>query len=142
MSYMNFSDVEQWSSTRNTIPREQQQRGEDYEEFKLRKSEKLIDFVDERFPGIRSKIKSHYASTPLTFRDYIGVRDGSLYGIEKDSSDPIKSFISPRTKVENLLLTGQNLNMHGVLGVTVSAVLTCSYLLGTEYLLGKINAAS
>ena len=141
MSYMKFDDVKKWAITRHTIPKEEIDRGSDYNEFKLRKSEKLIDFIEERFPGIRSKIKSHYASTPLTFRDYIGVRDGSLYGIEKDASDPLKSFISPKLKVENILLTGQNLNMHGVLGVTVGAVLTCSQLLGTEYLLNKINAA-
>ena len=53
----------------------------------------------------------------------------------------MKSFISPKLKVENVLLTGQNLNMHGVLGVTVGAVLTCSQLLGTEYLLKKITSA-
>jgi len=142
MSYMKYDEVSKWSETKNTIPREQQSRGEDYEEFKLQKSEKMINFIEERFPGIRSKIKSHYASTPLTFRDYIGVRDGSLYGIEKDAADPVKSFISPKLKVENVLLTGQNLNMHGVLGVTVSAVLTCSHLLGAEYLLEKIHKAS
>lgn len=141
MSYMKYDDVKKWAHTRNTIPREQKHRGDDYDEFKQQRSEKLISFVEERFPGIRGKIKSHYASTPLTFRDYIGVRDGSLYGIEKDAGDPLKSFISPKMKVENILLTGQNLNMHGVLGVTVGAVLTCSQLLGTEYLVEKINAA-
>jgi len=140
MSYMKYDEVKKWSHIRNIIPREQRHRGDDYDEFKLRKSDQLIDFIQERFPGIRGKIKSHYASTPLTFRDYIGVRDGSLYGIEKDASDPLKSFISPKLKVENILLTGQNLNMHGVLGVTVGAVLTCSQLLGTEYLLNKIKA--
>jgi all-trans-retinol 13,14-reductase len=141
MSYMKYSDVSKWAYTRNTIPKEQRPRGADYDDFKLARSEKLISFIEEKFPDIRSKIKSHYASTPLTFRDYIGVRDGSMYGIEKDASDPLKSFISPKMKVENVLLTGQNLNMHGVLGVTVSAVLTCSQLLGADYLLGKINAA-
>jgi hypothetical protein len=29
-----------------------------------------------------------------------------------------------------------------VLGVTVGAVLTCSYLLGMDYLLGKIKSAA
>jgi all-trans-retinol 13,14-reductase len=142
MSYMKYEEVAKWSETKNTIPREQQSRGEDYEEFKLERSEKLLDFLEEKFPEIRSQIKSYYASTPLTFRDYIGVRDGALYGIEKDAADPVKSFISPKMKVENVLLTGQNLNMHGVLGVTVSAVLTCSHLLGTDYLLEKINKAA
>jgi all-trans-retinol 13,14-reductase len=142
MSYMKYDEVRKWEHIRNTIPKEQRHRGDDYDAFKQRKSEKLIGFIEEKFPGIRGQIKSHYASTPLTFRDYIGVRDGSMYGIEKDAGDPLKSFISPRLKVENVLLTGQNLNMHGVLGVTVSAVLTCSHLLGTEYLLEKINSAS
>ena len=141
MSYMKYEDVEKWSHTRSTIPKENQSRGAEYEDFKLERSERMIDFVAQRFPGIKSQIKSHYASTPLTFRDYIGVRDGSLYGIQKDASDPMKTFISPKLKVENVLLTGQNLNMHGVLGVTVSAVLTCSYLLGADYLLDKIVKA-
>ena len=34
---------------------------------------------------------------------------------------PISVFISPKTKIPNLLFTGQNLNMHGVLGVTIGA---------------------
>ncbi|MNF01378.1 hypothetical protein D3C80_2003600 [compost metagenome] len=52
----------------------------------------------------------------------------------------MKTFITPRTKVENLFLTGQSINMHGVLGVTIGAVVTCSEIVGKEYLINKINA--
>ncbi len=99
----------------------------------------MIDALEERLPGIRSKIQSYTTASPLTYRDYIGSRDGTLYGIIKDYNEPLKSFITPRTKVSNLLLTGQNLNLHGIMGVTVSAVVTCSEILGQAYLIDKIK---
>ena len=61
-----------------------------------------------------------------------------MYGFVKDASNPMKSLISPRTKVKNLFFTGQSLNMHGILGVTIGGVVTCSEILGREYLLNKI----
>ncbi len=138
MAYMQYSETEKWAQTHNIVGHEVE-RGEDYEQFKTEKAEKLLDKVALKFPEIRGKIATYYTSTPLTYRDYIGTKDGSLYGIKKDFHDPLRSFISARTKVPNLLLTGQNLNMHGVLGVTIGSIVTCSELLGNEYLMNKIN---
>lgn len=140
MAYMRFEEVKKWENTFNTVSNETS-RGEDYEEFKRIKCEKLFDLVETKFPGFRSMIKSYYTATPLSMRDYIGTDDGSLYGIVKDYREPMRTFISPRTKIPNLLLTGQNLNLHGVLGVTVSSVLTCSEVLGSEYMIEKIRNA-
>lgn len=140
MTYMRFDDVKKWEHTFNTVSAEAS-RGEDYENFKTEMAEKLFDLVEERFPGFKAAIKSYYVATPLSARDYIGTDDGSLYGVIKDFREPLRTFISPRTKIPNLLLTGQNLNLHGVLGVTVSAVLTCSEILGKEYLIEKIGKA-
>jgi all-trans-retinol 13,14-reductase len=141
MTYMKFDWVKKWEASKNMIPREQQHRGDDYDEFKARMSEKLLAEVEKKFPGIRPKIKSMNASTPLSFRDYLGNGDGSLYGVLKDYHEPMRTFISPRTKIPNLFLTGQNLNMHGVLGVTIGAVKTCAEFLGMSYLLKKIKQA-
>lgn len=140
MAYMRFEEVKQWEHTFNTVSYEVS-RGEDYEEFKRRKSQKLFDLVETKFPGFKAAIKSYYAATPLSMRDYIGTSDGSLYGIVKDYREPMRTFIPPRTKIPNLLLTGQNLNLHGVLGVTVSSVLTCSEILGAKYMIDKIRNA-
>jgi all-trans-retinol 13,14-reductase len=140
MTYMRFDEVEKWKSTFNTVAKEAF-RGDEYEQFKKEKAEKLLSVAEERFPGLSAAIDEYYVSTPLTLRDYVGSDDGSLYGIVKDYRDPMKTFISPRTKISNLLLTGQNLNLHGVLGVTVSGVLTCSQLLGIDYLVEKIRNA-
>jgi all-trans-retinol 13,14-reductase len=140
MTYMRYEDVQPWANTFNTVS-EEQSRGDSYETFKKEKAEKLIDCVEQKFPGFRNAIASYYTATPLSVRDYIGTDDGSLYGIVKDYREPMKTFISPRTKIPNLFLTGQNLNLHGVLGVTVSSVLTCSEILGIDYMINKIRNA-
>lgn len=140
ITYMHFDEVARWKDTHNTVAREDD-RGEDYDQFKNRKAQKFLNYVYDRFPELESAIDTCYISTPLTLRDYLGTADGSLYGVTKDHRDPMRTFISPRTKIPNLYLTGQNLNMHGVLGVTVSAVLTCSQILGQEYLIEKIKNA-
>lgn len=138
ITFMDFNEVNQWEQTHNTTA-EKQDRGEAYEKFKQEKTEQFLKEVEKKFPGIRDCIKSVHTSTPLSYRDYIGGHNGNLYGYVKDSNNPMKTFISPKTKLPNLYLTGQSINMHGVLGVTIGAVVTCAEILGKEYLVNKIN---
>lgn len=138
ITFMDFSEVKQWEHTHNTTA-EESDRGEAYEKFKQEKTEKFLKEVEKKFPGIRDCIKSVHTSTPLSYRDYIGGQNGNLYGYVKDSNNPMKTFISAKTKLKNLYLTGQSINMHGVLGVTIGAVVTCSEILGKDYLVNKIN---
>ena len=132
MSYMKFSDVQKWENTYI------ENRGEDYLAFKKEKAEALLDIVALKFPEIRKCIQHYYTSTPLTYRDYTGTPEGSSYGILKDYNLPFKTMISPRTKIQNLFFTGQNLNLHGILGVTIGAVMTCGEIIGHEYLVNNI----
>lgn len=140
MSYMKYSEVAAWHNSFSTIPKHEIDRGNGYEDFKKRKSEKLLELLESQYPGIRQNIKSVYTSTPLSYRDYIGTADGSLYGIIKDYKDPLKTFISPKTRVPNLFLTGQNINVHGVLGVSISSLVTCAEFCGLNYLVNKIKS--
>ncbi len=141
MAYMDFDEVEQWADTHNTVVRPGS-RGESYEAFKRKKEQDVIRVVERKFPGLSSGIIAVHSNSPLSFRDFIGSHNGSMYGIMKDAAEPLKTFIPARTKVPNLLLTGQNVNLHGILGVTVSSVVTCSELVGKSYLVKKIRAAS
>lgn len=138
ITYMHFDEVKQWEHTHNTVS-EIEERGEAYERFKKEKTEIFLKEIEKKFPGIRDCIQSIHTSTPLSYRDYIGGYKGNLYGYVKDSNNPMKTFISPKTKLNNLYLTGQSINMHGILGVTIGAVVTCSEILGKEYLIEKIN---
>jgi len=138
MTYMRYEDVAKWKDTFNTDS-QPEDRGVDYEAFKKEKAERLLDMVAKKFPEIRACIKSYYVATPLSYRDYQGSSDGSMYGIEKDYRNSAKTFIPPKTRLPNLFLTGQNLNVHGVLGVTISALMTCGELLDIEQLLHEIT---
>lgn len=140
MTYMNFEEVKQWENTFNTVT-EEFERGEAYEKFKKDKAEVFIVELENKFPSIRECIQSIHTSTPLSYRDYIGSNEGAMYGYVKDANNPMRSFLSPKTKLKNLFFTGQSLNMHGILGVTISAVLTCSQIVGKEKLLKTINSA-
>ncbi len=114
-------------------------RGNDYVEFKNKKVETLLNVVKGYFPAIVENIEKIYTSTPLTYLNYTGTIDGSAYGILKNSNNPLLSLIPTRTKIKNLFQTGQNINVHGVLGVSLTSAITCSELLGREYLAKKIG---
>ena len=141
MVYMHAEELDQWKDSYNTTAKPSQ-RGDGYEKFKAQKTERILKRLEEKYPDIRSCIKNTYVSTPLTIRDYIGNLDGSLYGIVKDSNDPLRSFVSARTKIPNLFLTGQNLVFHGILGVTIGAFVTCFEFLDRKALLEKVKKVS
>lgn len=138
LTYMHAAEVEPWLHTRN---RTAQPSGREtaYQDFKARKATALIDTVAQRYPELKQNILSYQVATPLTFRDYMGSPDGSIYGIMADVNHPAQTQIPVRTKIPNLLLTGQNIGLHGVLGVSVNAVAACGELLGLDYLLQKIH---
>jgi all-trans-retinol 13,14-reductase len=138
ITYMKYEDLKTWEQTFNTTA-EESDRGESYKAFKAQKTEKFLREIELKFPGIRACIQSVHSSTPLSYRDYIGGYNGNMYGYVKDSNNPMKTFIASKTKLNNLYLTGQSINMHGVLGVTIGAVVTCSEIIGKEYLVNKIN---
>lgn len=133
ITYMPYKLVSEWENT--TVER----RGNEYREFKQQKTEQLLDLVEKKFTNIRQCIDTVYSSTPLTYRDYTGTPKGSAYGVAKDFNSPMDSIISPRSRVKNLYFTGQNLNMHGILGVTINSVITCGSILGEKYLINKIK---
>lgn len=136
MSYMGMDELKPWLDT--TVGR----RGEDYEAFKRRKAELLIDQVEREFPGTRQAIDRVYTSTPLTYRDYTGSVDGSLYGVAKDVANPNETRVMHRTRIPNLLLAGQSVNYHGLLGVMVGAVVACSFILSSSEVIRQIAEAN
>ena len=140
MAYMDFSEVEQWKDTFNTVAASQEREAE-YQEFKTEKENRVIAQLESIFPDIRKSIKSQYSSTPLTYRDYIGTDDGSMYGIEKDVNSIMFSKINARTKIPNVFQTGQNIVFHGILGASIGSLVTCFNFINDKELITKIKNA-
>ncbi len=139
IAYMKYDEVKDWEHTKNTVA-EKEDRGESYQNFKNRKAEIFLQELEKKLPKISSAIQEVYTSSPLSYRDYIGNFQGNMYGYVKDSKSPMKSMISPKTKISNLFLTGQSINMHGILGVTIGAFVTCSEILGKEFVDERLRA--
>lgn len=135
LSYMQMSEVEPWLGTHVG------HRGSDYEAFKQRKAERLLDVLERRFPGLRASIRHYYTSTPLTYLDYTGTEAGSMYGIAKDIHLGSACRVPHRTRIPNVLQTGQNINSHGMLGVLVGTIVTCSEFLTAERIYQQIKAS-
>ena len=135
MTTMDYNTVRKWENT------SEGRRGQEYLDFKGQRTVRLLDLVEKKYPGLRLKIKSLEASTPLTWREHTGTPEGSMYGIQRDFHDPLQTAVSAKTKIPGFYFTGQNTNIHGILGVTIGAVLTCGEIIGLEYLIKKIRNA-
>ncbi len=109
-------------------------RGADYLALKARYADECITLAETVIPGLREIISQTYTSTPLTYRDYTLTPNGSAYGVRRDCRNLVITMLSPRTPIPNLMLTGQNLMLHGLEGVSMTALLTCQEILGTEYI--------
>ena len=123
LSYMKMDEVARWQGTCVG------HRGADYEAFKHEHAEQLIQDVERHHPGFTAAIDTYYTSTPLTYLDYTGTENGSMYGVAKDIHLGPAGRVPYRTKVPNLFLAGQNVNSHGMMGVLVGTIVTCSELL-------------
>ena len=130
---MDFDEVREWENTRTG------HRGEAYEAWKKERTGRVLDLVEKRYPGIREAADDIFASSPLTFRDWMGTRRAGAYGLFKDSTNIAASLIPIKTKVKNLVLTGQNVNMHGIGGVPMTAIETIQTIFADESLLEGIK---
>ena len=90
-----------------------------------------IELVAPHIPGLKESIADYFTSTPLTYAHYLEAPAGTAYGVMKDWRSPLTTVLSPRSPIEGLYYTGQNLNLHGVLGVTMTSRLTTETILNT-----------
>ena len=136
LAYMKYSEVQKWENT--TVGK----RGADYEEFKMKKAQKLIDKVNEQFPDLKENIDGFWTSSPLTYRDYTATAEGAMYGILRDKNFPVQTRVSQRTKIPNFFFTGQNINSHGILGVTIGAITTAAEIVDKNLIIKQIDEAN
>ncbi|TSA25651.1 MAG: all-trans-retinol 13,14-reductase, partial [Bacteroidetes bacterium] len=135
MAPMQFNEVRKWEKSDSGV------REKAYFVFKARKAKQLLEAVYQKFPDLKEAMMTIEISTPLTWRDYTGSPQGSMYGIVKDAANPQKTIIFPKTKIHGLYLTGQSINLHGALGVTIGAVMTCGEILGIPRVMETIKRA-
>jgi all-trans-retinol 13,14-reductase len=123
---MSWEECKAWENT--TVGH----RGKAYTYMKLRKALQCAELAETVMPGLNKKVEHFSSSTPLTWRDFVNTPQGSAYGVRKNCQQPLLTVLSSRTPLPNLFLTGQSLVLHGLQGVTMTALTTCNYILGKE----------
>lgn len=129
---MTFSAVERWQDSYTG------RRPADYTAFKEECAGKLMAMIEELHPGFSGAVEASNTATPLTIRDYYNVKDGSICGFSKDCNNILLSQLPVVTKIPNLLLTGQNNNLHGFCGTALTSITTAEALLGQNYIVNKL----
>ncbi|MBR6507997.1 MAG: NAD(P)-binding protein, partial [Paludibacteraceae bacterium] len=112
---LDYSDLKpEWKENR-------QVRYEDYDCFKKQKEQEVIALIETVYPDIRKHIVSVFSSTSLTFRDDFLTPEGAMFGMSE-------SVGSVRTRIQGFYLTGQNIFLHGLCGVAMTAQQTVQAL--------------
>jgi all-trans-retinol 13,14-reductase len=124
MTPVPWNECQQWEDSRIF------RRSHAYNTWKEETYTRCLALAETVVPGLTDAVESHYTSTPLTYRDYTLTPFGSAYGVRKDYRNLMMTMLSPRTPLPNLLLTGQNIILHGLEGVAMTATHTCKAILG------------
>ncbi len=88
-----------------------------------------LPLAETVIPGLQDMVSQQYVSTPQTWQHFTHTPDGSAYGVRKDCRQPLLTMLSPSTPIPNLLLTGQNVMLHGLEGVAMTAQQTTALIL-------------
>ena len=101
-------------------------RGEDYESLKAELSERLLQHLYDKLPQLDGKIDYHELSTPLSTEWFSAYRHGELYGLDHTPERLQQDWLTPRTRIPGLWLTGQDILTCGVTGAMMCGLLTAS----------------
>lgn len=110
------------------------QRGEDYEAFKQALGERILEVMLEKLPQLRGRIDYWEISTPLSSQHFNAYARGELYGIDHTPERFAQHWLTPRTRIPGLWLTGQDIMSCGVVGAMMGGVLTAQALGGLKVL--------
>jgi len=106
------------------------QRGEDYEALKDSLSRRLLAHLYDKLPQLEGEIDYHELSTPLSTEWFSAYRHGELYGLDHTPERLQQDWLTPKTRIGGLWLTGQDILTCGVTGAMMSGVLTVTAILG------------
>ncbi len=118
ISFIGHEPFQQWS------PQRWRKRGKDYQVLKQKIAQDLIQFVNSQFPGFEDLVEFCEVSTPLSTANFTGHKNGCIYGLPCVPDKFTADWLSPRTPIDNLYLTGSDISGHGVVGALMGGAMT------------------
>lgn len=111
-------------------------RSSSYTKYKERQTSSIIERLLAFCPEINGKFKVVSNASPLTYESYTGTSGGAAYGLQQ-SVNQVK--LGTRTSVVGLYLAGQSILMPGIMGASISGVISVANILGMEELWGELQ---
>lgn len=112
-----------WENTR------WKKRGEEYEAYKEKMAQRLLEELYKKEPQLRGKIDYYELSTPLSTKKFANYQTGEIYGLDHTPQRYDMKHLTPATPVKDLYLTGQDIVSVGIGGAVMSGILTASAIL-------------
>lgn len=143
--YMSFASLKDDTQTAHTAQilvflgyeffskwQEQNWRHREAEYYQLKEmiAQNILNFVESRYPGFKDLIEYYELSTPLTFAYFDASDRGAIYGIPCIPERWEKKWLSAKTPIQNLYLTGMDVVPLGIMGATIGGITTAGVING------------
>ncbi len=123
ITFAPYSRFAEWDGSR------WKHRGEDYEAYKEKLSQRLLEYLYKYVPQTKGKIDYYELSTPLTTKHFVNYQHGEIYGIDHTPERFAKKYLRPKTPIKGLYLTGQDIVTAGIGGALFGGIITASAIL-------------
>ena len=125
-----------WSETAAFQDRDRKKRRQGYNDWKQQATEKLLAEAEKTWGFVKGTLEPVVSGSPLTFHDELDAPEGCVYGVQHN----MNQFVArSRTKVQGLYLSGQSTLMTGVMGASLSALMTVGEMVGMESVWDKVR---
>lgn len=124
ITFISYDFFDEWKSEK------WKKRGESYEELKEKISQKMLTFIEKKYPGFRDLVDFYELSTPLSTEHFTAHHKGAIYGMCTTPDRFIKEWNHVRTPIKNLYLTGTDAAVLGVAGAFTGGIFTTIELMG------------
>lgn len=105
-------------------------RGEDYDALKEQLSQRMLATLYQQMPHLEGKIDYYETSTPLSTDHFCRYEHGEAYGLAHTKDRFSQQWLTPKTKLPGLYLTGQDIVSCGVVGALMAGMVTAMKVLG------------
>ena len=116
VTFVPWEVFEPWQETR------WKKRGEDYDDFKTKLENALLEQFLDNMPGLRDMVDHVELSTPLSTDNFCRPVHGSIYGIEPTPERFKNSDLRAKSTIPGLYFSGSEVASVGVIGAMMGGV--------------------
>ena len=91
-----------------------------------------METLYQKLPQVRDRVDYYEISTPLSTNWFGGYQQGELYGLAHTQQRLKQDWLSPKSRIPGLWLTGQDTLTCGVTGAMMSGLITTMSMVGAR----------